>query len=119
MINIKVFREEDYKVEAMDWGSLTWYVSKEIGGLEDITVGKCVIKPGYSNPMHLHPNCKEILQVQEGTIIHSYEGQEIRMVKGETIIIPASILHNATNIGDDDAQLTIVFTTGERKTIGE
>ena len=49
-------------VEA-DWGSLTWYAGASLGNSQDMTIGRCIIKPGCENPLHSHPNCSEVLVV--------------------------------------------------------
>ncbi len=116
---INIMKPEKNKVEIMEWGNLTWFASKELCNCKGVTVGKCIIKPGCSNPRHVHPNCDEVLHVLEGTILHTYAGEELKMDKGDTIIIPANIPHNAINIGETDAVLSIVFSTGQRQTIGE
>ena len=33
------------KIEGQ-WGNLTWYASRKLGNSTEMTVGKCVIKPG-------------------------------------------------------------------------
>ena len=110
---------ENRIVEEQSWGSLTWYASKALGGSQSVTVGKCVIKPGEQNPRHTHPNCDEILHVLEGVIIHTYADEQMKMEKGDTIVVPSGIAHNAVNIGETDAELSIAFSSGERKTVGE
>lgn len=116
---INIVKPEKNKVEVTEWGSLTWFASKELCNSEGVTVGRCIIKPGCANPRHFHPNCDEVLYVLEGTILHTYEGEEIRMEKGDTILIPANIPHHAKNIGENDAVLSIAFSSGQRQTIGE
>ena len=119
MDKIKILHLGEYKVEQMPWGSLTWFASKEGGNSESITLGKCVIKPGCSNPRHYHPNCEEVLHVIEGTIIHSFLDTDVKMEKGSTIIISSNKHHNATNIGAEDAVMIISFSSNMRETVGE
>ena len=116
----KTLKSEERKIENFEWGTLTWYVSKELGNSELITAGICTIKPGCSNPRHLHPNCEEILYVQEGEIFHSYgedSGSGVSLNGGCSISIPSGILHNAKNVCESDAVLLILFSSAERQTI--
>ena len=39
------------------------------------------------------------------------------MGPGDTIVIPANVVHNASNDGDDVAIMTIMFSTPDRQTI--
>jgi len=115
-----VKRSADHKVQAFDWGTLTWFASQEIGNSETMTLGRCVIKPGCENPRHSHPNCDEILHVLQGQILHAIEnGESVRMATGDTISIPPNIVHNAKNLAKQDAILVICFSSAERKTKGE
>lgn len=112
---------EKNEVVSADWGQLTWYAGRKKGNQEDMTVGLCVLRPGYSNPKHSHPNCSEVLVVQKGRIRHTIDsaGNEIEMGEGDTISIPPHILHNATNIGDEDAVLFISFSSADREAENE
>ena len=111
------------RAESLDfpWGGLVWYASGALGnGADAVTVGRCLLKPGCSNPRHYHPNCAEILVVTQGRIRHTLSDKtETEMGPGDTVTIPANAWHQATNIGDTDALLFIVFTSPDRKTIGE
>jgi len=103
-----------------DWGELTWFASRELGNSEDMTAGRCILKPGAGNPKHYHPNCSEILVVIKGRISHtSGENQNTEMGEGDTVTIPANIWHSAQNIGPEEAVLFIAFSSADRQTIGE
>jgi quercetin dioxygenase-like cupin family protein len=102
-----------------DWGRLTWYVSAELGNSNALTVGECRIRPGCENPRHSHPNCEEALVVQQGQIRHSINDQSVVLDVGDAITVPGGVLHNAVNIGDTEAVLSIAFSSGDRRTVGE
>jgi len=120
MKTIKLSRTEQSQKVPTDWGSLTWYANAALGNSDQMTVGKCVIKPGMANPIHSHPNCYETLVVMEGRIEHMVEnGAYVPMAVGDAITIPANIRHNARNVGSRDAVLYIAFSSGVRETKGE
>ncbi len=104
---------------AEDWGGLTWYAGRELGNSEEITVGRCVLKPGKSNPKHSHPNCAEVLVVLKGRIRHTAEGGEVEMGEGDCVSIQPDFAHQATNLGDSDAVLFIAFSSADREVVGE
>ena len=115
-----VSRPDSYKVERYDWGELTWYVSKEQGNSKGLTIGKCLLNPGFANPRHSHPNCEEVLHVLQGKIVHTIEGgKEVEMLEGDSITIPPNTPHCARNVGDLDAVLLICFSSAERQVVGE
>jgi len=118
-MTVTVVRANEYKVDEMPWGRLVWFVSAGQGSSETLTVGRCIIKPGMANPRHHHPNCDEVLTVLRGRIAHTIGGGEVVMEEGDTISVPSGIVHNARNIDDADCVLQIVFSSAERKTVGE
>lgn len=106
-------------IEPQPWGRLEWMVSGAIGNSDTLTVGKCFIRSGEQNPPHIHPNCDEVLHVIRGTIIHRVEDEYLEMGPGDTISIPSGKVHNAQNKGTDEAEFVIVFSTPDRKVVGE
>lgn len=114
-----VSRASSHKVQTTSWGKLIWQVSADQQNSELLTVGICYINPGQANGRHLHPDCEEVLSVWRGRIIHTWEDQEIEMREGDTITIPAGIMHNARNIGLEVAELGICFSSAYRTTIAE
>jgi quercetin dioxygenase-like cupin family protein len=111
---------QDLEVIEAEWGQLTWYASAAQGNSSELTLGRCVLFPNKSNPYHYHPNCDELLTVVAGTIAHTWKsGETIEMNPGDTITIPRGMRHQAKNVGAGNAVLTIVFTSADRKTIGE
>jgi len=103
-----------------DWGQLTWFANRELGNANQVTVGRCILKPSQGNPRHYHPNCTEWLTVLAGEIEHTGPGDEpVLMRPGDTVTIPQNIWHCAKNIGQTEAVLLIVFDSADRKTVGE
>jgi quercetin dioxygenase-like cupin family protein len=120
MRETKVLRAEECERVDADWGTLTWYASGQLGNSDEMTVGRCVIKPGCSNPSHSHPNCSEVLVVSEGRIAHAIEdGDEVEMGEGDVITIPPEVPHNARNIGESAAVLLVAFSSADREAEGE
>jgi quercetin dioxygenase-like cupin family protein len=116
----RVLPEAQSEVVKAPWGSLTWYANARLGNSTDLTVGKCVIKPGCENPLHSHPNCTEILVVMQGRIRHaSGPAEEVELHEGDVITVPPHLPHQARNVGSNDAVLFIVFSSADRQTKGE
>ncbi len=116
---IVVLPRSDVKVEPQPWGSLEWYASRAIGNSAKVTIGQATISPGKQNPVHWHPNCDEVLHVVRGHIMHRVGDKEYEMRAGDTVVIPEGILHNARNIGTEDAVLAVSFNSADRVAIGE
>ena len=114
-----VTRPDGFAVEEQEWGRLVWMVSGALGSSEKLTVGRCFINPGQANPRHYHPNCDEVLHVIRGTIEHSVDDATFPMSAGDIVSIPQGSVHNARNVGTDEAEFVIVFNTPDRQTVGE
>jgi quercetin dioxygenase-like cupin family protein len=84
-----------------------------------MSVGVCCLNPGCHNARHYHPNCDEVLVVKSGRIIHTLGEEEREMETGDVIVIPTGVMHNARNIGDEPAELSISFSSADRQTILE
>lgn len=120
MLKTKILRASECEVNEAAWGALTWYASGKLGNSRDITVGRCLIKPGCENPLHSHPNCSEVLIVLQGRIMHTIEGgREEALTEGDVIAIPAALPHRARNICEGDAVLLVAFSSADRQTRGE
>lgn len=113
-----VSKKADNKVIEMPWGQLRWLTSAELKNSRTMTTGMATIKPGQTNPRHFHPNCDEILHVISGRISHNMNEVTVEMEAGDTVSIPQGVLHNATNIGDTDAVLSISFNSAYREAVG-
>jgi quercetin dioxygenase-like cupin family protein len=116
---MKILRASAADRAAADWGELTFFASGKLGNSDEVTVGRCVIRPGKSNPRHSHPNTEEVLTVIAGTILHSTEDGDVRLETGDTITIPVGLPHRALNVGRTDAELWVVFPTPDRQVQGE
>lgn len=118
-LDVALARAATNEIEKTPWGRLVWMVSGRLGNSTTMTVGRCYIDPGQQNPRHYHPNCDEVLHVLEGTIEHTFDDKTVTMSAGDTISIPAGVVHNARNIGGDQAVFLISFSSADRQAIGE
>jgi quercetin dioxygenase-like cupin family protein len=114
-----VSRVADHLVEPQGFGQLVWMVSGRQGNSGTMTIGRCYIEPGKANPRHYHPNCDEVLHLLQGVIEHSAGDELVKMYPGDTISIPANTLHNARNIGTEEAIMVISFSSPDRQVVGE
>ena len=118
--DIQVLPQSEAQRQEFSWGNLTWFANRALGNSDDMTVGRCILKPGRTNGRHYHPNCSETLVVIQGRIRHTFTGgRETELSEGDTVVIPANVRHSATNIGEIDAVLFITFSSADRQTVGE
>jgi quercetin dioxygenase-like cupin family protein/type 1 glutamine amidotransferase len=104
-------------VETQPWGKLEWFASRALGNSSSMTVGIATLSVGKRNPLHRHPNCDEVLHVISGHIISNVGEKEYEMKSGDTVTIPEGTWHDARNIGDQDAVLSISFSSPDRLSV--
>ena len=109
-----VRRAHQHEVISEDWGTLSWVASKPLGNAEGLTVGRVTIKAGQTNPRHRHPKSEEVLLLLKGRIRHSLGDKMVTMKAGDVITIAPGAFHNATCIGDEDAEMVVVYSEGTR-----
>ncbi len=97
------------------WGKLQWFAGRGLANSEDMTVGECTIYPGQQNPLHSHPNCEEVLHLLTGTIEHTANEERYVLTAGDTITVPRHVRHNARNIGETTALMSIAFSSADRQ----
>ncbi len=98
-----------------DWGHLSWLVGEnEMPGAEQ-TLGVVTIQPGQRNPLHLHPNCEELLYVVSGTCDHLLGEETFQLVAGEVIRIPRNVPHWARCTSAEPLVAVISFSAPDRR----
>ena len=112
----QVRSEADSARTPTPWGELHWLVSNALVPGATQTLGIVRINPGQGNPLHLHPNCEELLYVLEGTCIHQLGDDETSLGPGDVIVIPAGVPHRARCTSDGPLRAVISFSSGERET---
>jgi len=111
----RVLSANDSLTVEYDWGCLTWYASGGLGNSDEMTLGRCIIRPGQENPPHTHPNCEEVLHLIAGRLAHTADDQVLYLEPGDTITIPRHVRHNARNVGTTDAVMFIAFSSADRQ----
>jgi quercetin dioxygenase-like cupin family protein len=99
---------------AEEWGSLNWLANAEIGNAEGVTVGRVTIRPGQANPRHSHSTCEEVLYLLSGRLAHRIGNASVILEAGDTLTVPANVAHYAANVGDEDADMIVAYSSGER-----
>ena len=100
----------------MNWGQISWLVGEESMPGSEQTLGVVTIQPGKRNPLHLHPNCEELLFVMEGEADHKLGDEMFRIRAGDVIRIPRGVPHWARATGDTPLVALISFSAADRRT---
>jgi quercetin dioxygenase-like cupin family protein len=97
------------------WGHLAWLVgAEEMPGAEQ-TFGVVTIQPAQRNPLHLHPNCEELLYVVSGECDHLLGDDLFHLTPGSVIRIPRGVKHWAKCTSDEPLVAVISFSAPDRR----
>jgi mannose-6-phosphate isomerase-like protein (cupin superfamily) len=111
-------RVQHYDKVAVDsnaWGSLRWLMNSKLDPGAGITLGVAEIKPGQSNPLHVHGNCEEVIYMLSGTAEHRVGKETVTLKAGDVLRIPAGVPHSAKVLGNEPMRSIVVYNTGERQ----
>ena len=101
------------------WGSLRWLASAPIGNAEGVTLGHVIIKAGQANPRHSHTTCEEVLYLLRGRLRHSMGDETAILEAGDTLTVAAHVAHHAVNVGDEDAEMIVAYSSGVRDFVAQ
>ena len=107
----------DLPIQSFTWGTLQWLANAELLPGAAQTLGLCHLHPGQRNPLHYHPNCEEILHVQQGHGKHLLDERWVPVQPGTTVRIPAGMKHQLVNEGMVTMITVIAFSSGDRQTV--
>jgi quercetin dioxygenase-like cupin family protein len=65
---------------------------------------------GWSLPAHLHADAIETIHVVEGEFEITVAGSSERLGPGQTVHIPAGIVHSGANVGDGPGRRVLIFS---------
>jgi quercetin dioxygenase-like cupin family protein len=66
--------------------------------------------PGWSLPAHIHEDAAETIHVIEGEFEMTVDGASERLGPGETVHIPAGVVHSGGNVGTAAGRRLLTFT---------
>jgi quercetin dioxygenase-like cupin family protein len=92
-----------------DWGVFA-QVSGPRDGLAGIVTVEATFLPGKCHDFHRHPGQEEVIYVLDGTIEQWVEAERQILVAGDSVVIPASVVHATFNDGDAAAKIIAVLS---------
>jgi quercetin dioxygenase-like cupin family protein len=93
----------------MDWGIFA-QVSGPRDGLAGIVAVEGTFLPGKCHDFHRHPGQEEVIYVLEGTIEQWVEEEKLVLTPGDSVVIPASLVHATFNDGDASAKIIAILS---------
>jgi len=85
----------------------TWASSRE--GLKSLSLWRQSIAPGGATPPHSH-DCEELVMCLAGRGEVQIDGRAHTFSAGQTLALPAGLVHQIFNTGDEALEMTAVFS---------
>jgi quercetin dioxygenase-like cupin family protein len=112
-----VIRSADIEPVEAPWGGLKWIANQHLIAAAEQTFGVVFINPGQHNPLHLHPNCEELLYVLSGECDHRLDEDVVHLGPGDLICVPRGVRHNATCTSWEPLRIIVSFSSPDRQTV--
>jgi len=81
------------------------------------TLGIVQINPGQRNPLHMHPNCEELLYVISGSAENIIGNSKVIIRPGDLVRIPKGMPHQAITIGNKPFRAVISYSSNDRQIV--
>jgi quercetin dioxygenase-like cupin family protein len=108
-MNGKFILGSDVERETLDWGTIGHISRPPSTGARDVTAMEVTLKPGMGHNFHKHPNQEEVIYVMDGEIEQWLEANKQILRPGDSVFIPADIIHASFNVGSETARLFVVL----------
>jgi mannose-6-phosphate isomerase-like protein (cupin superfamily) len=102
---------------ATSWGTVSWLINGATTDGAEQTFGVVTINPGHSNPLHLHPNCEEILYVLSGTCEQRIGEATTVLSPGMAVCVPRGTPHCGRAMGSERLVVVVSFSSPDRQTV--
>jgi quercetin dioxygenase-like cupin family protein len=95
--------------QSLDWGSLAWISRPSSTGAANLTVIEVTLNPGKGHNFHKHPDQEEVIYVVEGAVEQWLEQNKQALKPGDSVFIPANVVHASFNVGSQPAKLMAIL----------
>ena len=105
----KFIPKADVKQDELDIARLGWLCNPASTGATQITVIEGTFFPGKGHSFHYHADQEELIYVLSGTLEHWIEQEKRILRAGDSVFMPAGIVHATFNAGPEDARVFAVL----------
>ncbi len=107
---------EKVEPQKYPWGQIRWLMSAELDADAQMTLGIVEIRANQTNPVHVHPNCEEVLHVLSGSCEHRVGSQWLKLKAGDTLRVPKGAVHGVRT-KQEACRVLVAYNTGTRQMV--
>ncbi len=101
---------EQAELEELPGKTHFWHSRPGFTDTENLLVVRAIIQPGDGHPFHYHPNKEEVLYILAGTADQWIEEECRKMGPGDSVYIPADMIHATFNRGNEPLEFLAIIT---------
>ena len=101
---------EEAEVEKLPGKTHFWHNKPGMVKDTNLMFVRAQLPPGQAHPFHFHPNMEEILYILSGTAEQWVEREKKPMRAGESLYLPAGIIHGTFNNGPDPLDFLAILS---------
>ena len=95
--------------DELDWGTMMWISRPQTTGAKDLVAIEVNLMPGGGHNFHKHPDQEEVIYVIEGSIEQWLEDRRQDLNAGDSVFIPADVVHASFNVSSAPAKLFVTL----------
>lgn len=99
-------------------GSEIWLANESLTGAS-LSVIRLSLHPGQSGGKHRHPNADEVICLFRGQVCVHTPTAKITLKPGDGLTVLAGLVHQIENVGNEDAEMSLSYSSGDRKYVAE
>lgn len=105
----RVVKADQTEFEAMDGRDHHWYVRPDLVDDSNLLAVVGEFPEGGVHPFHKHPNMEELIYLLEGKLEQWVEDEMFQMEQGDTVHIPADMVHASYNAGSETMKMLAIL----------
>jgi quercetin dioxygenase-like cupin family protein len=115
--------EAEKRKSAGQWGSLVWVANQTLSG-SSVAVARLILTArqstyGQFTKTHRHPNADEVIFVFKGKVGVCVGDEMTVLESGDALTVLANVPHRIENVGNEDAEMTLSYSSGAREYVAE
>lgn len=106
----RIVRFEDAEVEQLPGKTHFWQCKPGMVKDTNLMFVRAQLPPGEAHRFHFHPKMEEILYILSGTAEQWVEKEKYMMKPGDSIYLPAGMVHGTYNTGSETLDFLAVLS---------
>lgn len=100
------------------WGTQVWMANRAVSR-SSLALARMILAPGQSGEQHRHPNADEVIYLFRGNVAVSVGNETFLLQAADALTVPGGLTHRIENISNEEAEMILAYSVGEREYVSE